>query len=198
MEHILLHWVTQYGYLAIFSLLMLGIVGLPVPDETLLTLTGYLIFKGRMEFGPAFVSAVSGSICGITLSYLIGRSGGYYLITRFGHKVHITPEKLERAERWLERTGKWGLVVGYFVPGVRHLTALAVGAARMKYPIFAAFAYAGAIFWSTTFIAAGFFFGKEWTGSSASIHKWVLIVLGAIAGSLLVYYLATRLRRKSG
>ena len=35
MEQSILAWISQYGYFAIFFLLMLGIVGLPVPDETL-------------------------------------------------------------------------------------------------------------------------------------------------------------------
>ena len=46
MEQQVLAWITQYGYLAIFFLLVFGIVGLPVPDETLLTFTGYLVFTG--------------------------------------------------------------------------------------------------------------------------------------------------------
>ena len=47
-------WIAQYGYLAIFCLLMFGIVGLPVPDETLLTFTGYLVYKGTLS-APAGV-----------------------------------------------------------------------------------------------------------------------------------------------
>ena len=43
MEQHVLAWISQYGYLAIFLLLVMGIVGLPVPDETLLTFTGYLV-----------------------------------------------------------------------------------------------------------------------------------------------------------
>ena len=42
-------WIAQYGYGAIFVLLMLGVVGLPVPDETLLVYCGYLISKGVMN-----------------------------------------------------------------------------------------------------------------------------------------------------
>ena len=49
MEQQILAWITQYGYLAIFGGLVFGIVGLPVPDETLLTFTGYLIFKGHLK-----------------------------------------------------------------------------------------------------------------------------------------------------
>jgi membrane protein DedA with SNARE-associated domain len=177
---------------------MLGIVGVPFPDETLLVLTGYLIFKGKLEMAPAIVAAISGSFCGITLSYLIGRSGGYYLIHRYGHKVHITPEKLERADRWIDRYGKWGLSVGYFIPGVRHLTALTVGSARMKYHVFAAFAYTGGAVWSTTFIVAGFFFEKEWIKSPRSFHREALISVGFLVGFLLLYYLATKIHRRRG
>ena len=195
MEHTILHWVTQYGYFGIFFLLMLGIVGVPVPDETLLVLTGYLIFKGRLQTAPAIASAISGSIFGITLSYLIGRTGGYYLVHKYGPKVHITTEKLERARLWLDRSGKWGLAVGYFIPGVRHLTALTAGAARMEYHLFAAFAYSGGAIWSTTFITAGFFFEKEWIKSPASFHREALISLGVIACFLLLYYLAAKILR---
>lgn len=198
MENIIMHWVSQYGYVGIFGLLMLGIVGVPVPDETLLTLTGFLIFKGRLQMVPALASAFSGSICGITLSYLIGRSGGYYLVHRYGHKVHLTPEKLERARLWLDRTGKWALTLGYFIPGVRHLTALTAGAAGMEYPVFALFAYSGAVIWATSFVMAGYYFEKGWMESSQSIHRAVLIAGGVIAGVLLIYYLATRKRGKSG
>ena len=62
-------WIMQYGCLAIFCLLMLGIVGLPVPDEVLLTFVGYLIFEHILNPVPAALAAFLGSICGITLSY---------------------------------------------------------------------------------------------------------------------------------
>ena len=58
MEHQVLVWIAQYGYLAIFLLLVCGIVGLPVPDETLLTFTGYLAFKGELSLAPAFAAAL--------------------------------------------------------------------------------------------------------------------------------------------
>ena len=57
MEHQVLGWITQYGYFAIFLLLVCGIVGLPVPDETLLTFAGYLVFKGNLSLPLAFAAA---------------------------------------------------------------------------------------------------------------------------------------------
>ena len=53
-------WIAQYGYGAIFLLLMLGVVGLPVPDETLLVYCGYLISKGVMHPAGAFLRGAGG------------------------------------------------------------------------------------------------------------------------------------------
>ena len=51
MEQTLLHWIAQYGHAAIFGLLVFGIVGVPVPDETLLTLAGALVRHGDLRAG---------------------------------------------------------------------------------------------------------------------------------------------------
>src|SRR6516225_10416948 len=66
-------WIAQHGYAGIFSLLVFGIVGLPVPDEWLLTFSGYLVYKRTLLFLPTFGAAFLGSACGITVSYLLGR-----------------------------------------------------------------------------------------------------------------------------
>ena len=62
--HMLFPWVSHYGYAALFGLLMVGIVGLPVPDETLLTFSGYLISKGKFHPALAFAAGFGGSGCG--------------------------------------------------------------------------------------------------------------------------------------
>ena len=53
----LLAWLSQHGYLGMFFLLMLGIVGLPVPDETLLVFCGYLIYKRRLHTPEIFAAS---------------------------------------------------------------------------------------------------------------------------------------------
>jgi membrane protein DedA with SNARE-associated domain len=155
-------WITSYGYFGLFILLVLGIVGIPVPDETLLTFAGYLIFKHKLELYLTFTSAFLGSICGISMSYWLGRSVGFYLIHKYGHLVFITNDKVERVHEWFIRRGRWTLVVGYFIPGVRHLTAYIAGGTKLEWPVFMLFAYSGALIWATTFILLGYFLGDHW------------------------------------
>jgi membrane protein DedA with SNARE-associated domain len=185
-------WICQYGYAGIFFLLMFGIIGVPIPDEVLLTFSGYLVFKGQLALAPTVASAFLGSICGVSVSYGIGRTGGIFLAVKYGRLFHVTQEKIDRVHEWLEHPGKWALFFAYFVPGIRHLSALVAGTSRLRYPVFAAYAYSGGLFWTLTFISAGFFLGKEWIGISASIHRWIFIAAAVGGAVLLVYYLLQR------
>ena len=64
-------WIVRHGYGAIFLLLMLGIIGIPVPDETLLVFAGYLSSKGTLRLEPTIVTAFLGSACGISIRYVV-------------------------------------------------------------------------------------------------------------------------------
>jgi membrane protein DedA with SNARE-associated domain len=194
MEQHILAWITQYGYAAIVALLMLGIVGLPVPDETLLTFTGYLVFRGTFRLPLAFAAAFAGSACGITLSYSLGRIFGLKLIHRYGRYVRIREEHVEKAHAWFRKAGHWSLTFGYFIPGVRHLTAYAAGISALEAPQFALFAYLGAWLWVSTFLSLGYFLGDRWESVEHNVHHYLvyLTFAGAIA---LAGYLIWRRRR---
>lgn len=189
-----LGWVAHYGYVGIFGLLMLGIVGLPIPDETLLMFTGYLIFKHELEPLPAFAAGFLGSICGITVSYALGRMLGLYLVTRLGHFLHIEPEALEQVRAWYERKGKYGLVISYFIPGIRHLAAYVAGSSRLSLPVFATFAYLGGLLWSGSFISIGYVLGDEWRQMSVSLHRYLLIGAGVITVVIAIGFILMRRR----
>jgi len=188
----LTYWLSHYGYFGLFFLLMLGIVGLPIPEETLLTFSGVLVYRGHLELGPTILAAFLGSCCGITVSYGLGRVFGIVLATRGGRALHVNPEEVERLHGWFERTGHWGLFWGYFLPGIRHVTAVLAGATRLGYPDFAVFAYAGALVWSFTFVSLGAFAGRQWARVSAQVHENLLIASGVIAACLLGALIVSR------
>jgi membrane protein DedA with SNARE-associated domain len=190
LEAQLLAWITHYGYFAIFFLLVFGIIGLPIPDETLLTFSGYLIYKGNFNLALAFLSALAGSASGITISYQLGRLLGHKVLLRYGKYLHLNEERLERAHAWFARIGHWALTVGYFIPGVRHLTAYAAGISDVSLPQFALFAYSGAVLWVSTFLSLGYFLGERWEVVESNIHHyrvWVAIAIAAAIAGYLVW-----------
>src|SRR5262249_24440768 len=144
LDHSAAIWIAQYGYSAIFFLLVGGIVGLPIPDQLVLVLAGYLSGKS-LSLVPTLSSAVLGAGCGITLSYALGRGSGSYL-----SKIPFAAKRLDNARSWFERFGGWTLVFGYFIPGIRNLIGFTSGMMRLKLRIFAPYAYAGALISSVT------------------------------------------------
>lgn len=176
---IVFHWVTQYGYAALFGSMMLGIIGIPIPDETLLTFAGYLVFQNLLQLQYALLAAFLGSASGISVSFEIGRRYGMPLL----HKLHIhslSEEKLVWTQAWYRRFGKWVLVIGYFIPGVRHFTAFAAGMSGLRYRTFGLFAYTGALIWSATFILLGRLVGTEWRTFSEEIRSGLLVGAGIL------------------
>ncbi|MBI5281240.1 MAG: DedA family protein [Candidatus Solibacter usitatus] len=180
------HWIAQYGYWGISALLALGIVGLPIPDETLLAFTGYLVFRGELKLAPAALAALGGSVSGITASYILGRWAGYPLLHKYGRWVRVGDAEIKRAHDFYHRLGGLSLTFGYYIAGVRHFTAFVAGASRLEFPIFAAFAYSGALIWSATFLTLGYVLGERWKDILELVHRFGHIAGIAAVGALAV------------
>lgn len=196
-QHRLLWFIAHYGYVGIFGALVLGIIGLPVPDEVLMTFAGYLITKGKLQYIPTVIVSVIGSFCGMTVSYFIGYKFGYPLLEKYGRKIHITKEKLDSTQHWFKRFGKFALTIGYFIPGVRHLTAYSAGISKWPYASFAVFALPGAALWAVTFITLGTYLGEYWRVVTETIHRYLLILVAllVIAGIAIWYIRKSRAKK---
>jgi membrane protein DedA with SNARE-associated domain len=189
----ILRWITEYGYLAIFVLMTLGT---PIPDEGLLAFAGYLVYEGRLQLFPTMAAAFLGSVCGITISYGFGRTIGNYLITKFGPAVKITEDKVTRVQTWFDRVGKWGLLFGYLLPGVRHLIAFGAGTSKLPLSVFALFAYTGGFIWSVTIISAGYYLGSQWTLVFGKLRPNIVIGSVVTITLFLLYMLVRQYLRK--
>jgi membrane protein DedA with SNARE-associated domain len=166
-------WLQHYGSFALFGLMALGIVALPVPDETLMVIAGILMYKNKLDPISTIVAAYCGSIVGITVSYWLGRTAGKYILARYGSFFGLTELKMDEVRQWYKRMGKWSLFFGYFIPGIRHFTGFFAGMAKLPFTIFALFAYMGAVLWVSTFLAVGYYIHHYWTQIVVNIEEGV-------------------------
>jgi membrane protein DedA with SNARE-associated domain len=190
-------WLTKYGSFVLFIMLSLGIIALPIPEETLMVIAGVLMHKGRLNIPLTVLFAYAGTIAGITTSYFLGRTVGNFFIHKYGVWVGITHERLEKAHYWFERLGKWLLLIGYFIPGIRHLTGFTAGATYMKFSHFALFAYTGAILWVSLFLSLGFFVGTYCLSLYDKLEDIDLITIALIIVAIfvLIYIIKKRIRK---
>ncbi len=151
----MLQFLSDYGYLAIYGLLNLGIVGLPVPDELLMTTVGYLTTIGTMKFPYALFFSFAGAMSGMMISYWIGKKAGRPFLNRYGKWVGLKPHRIAKAEQWMNKYGPLSIMFGYFIPGFRHVTCYLCGITKMPLRKYSLFASLGALFWCLIFILIG-------------------------------------------
>ncbi|MED4206712.1 DedA family protein [Neobacillus mesonae] len=190
--------IGHYGYFGIFIALIGGIVGLPIPDEVLLTYVGYNVYQGNMNYLLAILSAFFGAFGGITLSYILGVKLGLPFLRKFGPKFHITEERVERTRKLFAKYGPFLLLIGYFIPGVRHIVAYLSGINGYKYKKFALFAYAGAFIWCFTFITLGRTLGENWMHVGDYLSRYSIYVIMLFAVTCLLYFTYWRRSRVFG
>src|SRR4029450_7697160 len=59
------HW----GYIAIFVTVVLGNIGLPVPEETVLAVAGYLVWRGELNLIAVLIVGIVSAVAGDNLGY---------------------------------------------------------------------------------------------------------------------------------
>lgn len=186
-SQLLFHYISQYGYAGLYLIVGISILGLPVPDELLMTFVGFLTYSGQLNPFLAILFAALGCCTAITIEYLMG--------TFFQHKVlvllkkHTGSSKIEKVLSWYHRHGRKLLIVGYFIPGVRHISGYIAGMSRMSYRNFAFFAYLGAILWTTLFITLGRLLGSQWETLMPIIHRYSRILGITTVVFILIFFL---------
>ncbi|WP_033541230.1 DedA family protein [Planococcus sp. CAU13] len=151
----ILPFLSDYGYAAIYMLLTLGIIGLPIPDEVLMTTVGYLTSIGTMKFSYALFFSFTGAMSGMILSYFIGKKAGRPFLERYGKWVGLKPSRIAKAEKWMNKYGPISIVIGYFIPGIRHITCYLSGISRMSFNKYIIYSSIGALIWCLIFIVTG-------------------------------------------
>ncbi|MGG5793752.1 DedA family protein [Bacillus nitratireducens] len=147
--------ITDYGYLAIFLMLLLGIVGLPIPDEVIMTVVGYFTNINVLNYELAILVSFVGALLGTVISYMIGKKAGRPFIDKYGKWIGLKEKRMNKVAKWMEKYGPYSLVFGYFIPGIRHITCYLLGVSKMNLKTYILFAAIGAFLWCFTFITIG-------------------------------------------
>lgn len=190
----IIHLLDQYGYIVLFLALMLELIIIPIPNEALMSYVGVLCFQGKMNIVLSILVAGAGGILGSSLSYWVGYKLGEPFFRKFGHYIHMGPEKIEKLSGWYRKYGKVLLVISFFIPGVRHVASIITGVIKLPYRSFAIFAYIGIFLWVGTFITLGDLLGPTWDRYQGEIKKWLVLACIIIGIVLVVTFLIRKNR----
>lgn len=188
-QHFIIHFLSQYGYVVLFVAFMLELIALPIPGEVILSYVGFLAFQGRLNLVTCILMAGLGAASGITIAYWIGFSLGAPFFQRYGHHFHMGPERMEKTSEWFAGHGNKVLVIAYFIPGIRHITGYFSGITRIPFGSFALRAYLGAFLYTGAFIILGKILGPNWKQFHGPVRTYVIIGVVILAVLLAGAYL---------
>jgi membrane protein DedA with SNARE-associated domain len=192
--HTIDEWLSSYGYLVVFLLVMIESIGVPVPGETaLIGAALYAGTTGKLEIEWVIAVAIAGAIIGDNIGFSIGRYGGAKLLLRYGHKIRLDEGRLKIGIWLFRRHGGKVVFWGRFVSILRTWAAFLAGANHMQWPRFLFFNAAGAIVWATAFGVVYYVFGDAIRRLSTAID----ITFGVVGLALVVAFVVWT-RRKEG
>ena len=176
------------GYPLIALLMVVESSVLPLPSEVVIPPAAHLAYTGQIPLSlwGIVLAGAFGSWLGATVMYWLSRLAGRPLVMRYGRLVLITPEKVERAERWSAHYGAMGIFISRILPVVRHLIGIPAGIVRMNYWIFSAFTLFGAGIWCAVLCYVGVKAGQDehlMKGELRAITLWLggaMLVLGGL------------------
>ena len=162
------------------------------------SLFGSKIHFGALAFVVMALAGTLGYLFGALIGYAIGRVGGHVLLEEHGNWFHVTPERFERAERWFDRWGNWGVLVGRITPVIRSFVSYPAGALEMPIGPYVVLTAIGSAVWAFGIAGIGYALG---TGYKRFDHGFKYAEYAVIAGVIvmLAYFLyrwATVSRRR--
>ena len=182
------HLLASYGYLAVFTLVLLESAGVPLPGETaLIAAAVYAGTEHTMNIGLVIAAAAGGAILGDNLGFWIGRKFGRDILVKYGHYVRLDQRKLDIAEYLFLRHGGKIVFFGRFVAFLRALAAILAGASHFQPLQFFIYNAAGGIVWATLFGCGGYLLGQSMT-SVAGPLGWGALAIVCLGGVFLWRY----------
>ena len=168
---------NQYGYLAVGGFVTLEDFGVPLPGETILIAAAVYAGAGSLNIYAVMAIGFVAAVIGDNIGYLIGAYGGRRVVERYGKYVLITPERLDKAERFFDKHGGVVVIVARFIEGLRQLNGIIAGTSSMPWHRFVLFNAIGAALWVGTWASVGYFAGNNISVIYHQINQYSLYVL---------------------
>lgn len=191
--------IGDHGLEAVFLLMLVGAM-LPIASELVMVyagaiasgsiagsigLFGHEFQHGARSFVAVVVAGAAGNLVGGFIGWTIGAHGGRPFVEHRGRWLHVTPARLERAERWFSRFGGVAVPLGFATPLVRSFVAIPAGLARMRLAPFLALLLLGVIPFCSVLSAAGWALGSHWERLHDALRYFeILLLVAAVAGGI--------------
>jgi membrane protein DedA with SNARE-associated domain len=190
------HFIASYGYVAIVLGILLENFGMPTPGETLLVFGGIAASRGTLDIRILLPLCALAAIVGNQIGFQIGRTGGHHLLVRYGNRVGITHDRLNKVEAFFDRHGEAVLIFARFVVGLRQFSGIVAGMLEMQPARFLLFNMIGAVLWVGFWGMLAFWLGKRVLEFMDELWPLVIAVVALAILAAVAHYFWRRWRAR--
>jgi len=191
-------FISNYGYLAIFVLMLAESACIPVPSELIMTFGGALAAGAvpgtHLNLIGVILAGTAGNVAGSYIAWAAGRYGAEPALRRWGRRIGIRGHDIDRGIAWFGRHGGKAVLIGRVVPVVRTFISLPAGIAQMPALRFGIYTAIGCLPWTAALAVAGYAVGKNWQSIASAFHGPTYIIAAAVVIALVIA--AWRFRRR--
>jgi membrane protein DedA with SNARE-associated domain len=185
----------QHSYLPGYVLLYFEESGipLPAPGDVFVMYVGVHIPHNLAAWLAAWLGLILVVVLGATNLFFISRRVGHRLVhSEFAEYVHLSPERLAKAEAWFKRYGVLAIIFGRHIPGFRVPITVASAVFAVPYKVFAPSVAVSTAIWAGVMLTLGITLGPH-LAVLLQAHGWVYFIWGGIVLALVG---ATYLRQR--
>ena len=188
----------RWGYLAVAGMIGVESFGIPAPGQTIMVAAAIYAGAGRLNIVAVAAIAFVAAVMGDNIGYWIGVRGGRKVAHKYGKYVFLTPERLEKAERFFARRGNRIVLVARFIDGIRQFNGIIAGITAMPWRVFLLYNAIGAFLWVGWWTTIAYLLGTHIVGiiDHARPYKWWAIALIVVAIVTYVTLHVRHIRRK--
>jgi membrane protein DedA with SNARE-associated domain len=176
-----LHVIETVGYPGLFAMIVLESTLVPIPSELVMPFAGHLAAQGKFSLAVILAINSIAAMTGSGISYWIGAAGGRPLVVKYGKFAGLRAKDLERTETFFNRHGSATILIGRFLPVVRHVISVPAGVAKMPLVPFFTQTFIGATIWGTVLIFIGYELGDRFAAVATELkHVDAIVGIGII------------------
>ncbi|MFH1626078.1 MAG: DedA family protein [Pseudomonadota bacterium] len=185
-------------YLALFFVLILAGIGLPIPEEVTLVGGGFLAYGGFSDLMISLIVCFAGVLVGDVIVYTLGRRWGNDIIKHRYLVGFITERRLNRARKFFRDHGNKTIFIARFLSGFRLVIWATAGILRMGMARFLSIDSLAAAISVPTLVLIGYIFGANIRHVIEVVRKTDVLIIASVlfaAGVFLAYRVWKRKKR---
>ena len=197
MQETIINILNNFGYLGVFSLIMVENLFPPIPSELILLFGGFMTTYTKLTIFGMIIFSTLASLFGAIILYYIGKIFNKERLKKIisgkvGKVLRLKESDIDSSNKWFDTKGQKTVFFCRFIPLIRSLISIPAGMNEMPMLRFISYTLLGSLIWNSILIIIGSIVGENWISILTVLDiylKYIVILLGiALIVIVIMFY----------